>query len=1174
MSRSAVPTRDALEADATVVPAVDGAPPVRQGGEDRPRRRLDKRWGAAIVGGSGWGPGARVGGPGASEPPAAGDGPWASTEEAAEQAEWSRRDRGLRFEAGDFHGRAGGRAVGAQARARAQAYATGAVSPAAPHAGRPAAGERSCVARCSLARSLGSTAGAPPPGSRRRGGGPRAAPPLTAGRRMTDPAALPEGIVTFLFTDLEGSTRLLQAHPAAYREAVRRHHNLLRAAVEAHGGAVFETVGDAVYAAFARPTDAVKAALEGQRALRGEPWGETGELRVRMAVHLGEVERQGAHYFGAPLYRCARLLATAHGGQTVLSEAAAALVRGALPAGATLRDLGAHRLPDLREPERVAQLAHPELPAHFPPLRSLDALPNNLPRPLTSFVGREAAVAAVRERLLRPGVRLLTLTGPGGVGKTRLALRAAAEVLAAPGAFPDGAWLVYLAAVRDPALVPAAVAGALGVKEAVGRSVPEALEDFLSPKRLLLVLDNFEQVLAAGPFVARLLAAAPAAKALVTSRAVLRVAGEHDLEVLPLALPPAPAPLDPRRRPRPGPPARLSQYEAVRLFVERARAARADFAVTNETAPAVAELCHRLDGLPLALELAAARCGSCPPEALLARLGRRLPLLTGGPRDAPARQRTLRGTVAWSHDLLAPAERGLFRRLAVFAGGCTLEAAEAVCGAAGGQDGEPDVDVLEGVATLVDASLLGPAQAPPAPPAGSPAGGAGGGPRYRMLELVREYALERLEEHGETVAGRRRHAAYYAALVERGEPALRSPAAPAWLACFERELDNLRAALGWCLEAGEAGLGLRLFGKLSAHWYLRGDPEEARRWLDALLALPGAGAAPGRVRALNAGALVAVRQSDLGAVRRYAGAALATARARGDDRGAVFARVALLTAGPGETGDPDGRAAAAGRPGRGARDGRPLARGLRRRLRRLRGGPRGRGRGGGAAARGRPGRLPGHGRPLGRRRGGRRVGPGGAPPGRPRARGAGLRRGAGRPPGPRPPAGRGPLPRRRRRGRRRARRPAAGGAPPRGRGRAARRGGRPARGPARRGGRAPRRRRARTAERHRLRRARREGRRWPLDQAVEEIDEGAARPTLPGPTSGGEAGGAGAVGAPLTALERAVAALVARDFTDRRIAAELRIAEHTVATHVDHVIAKLGANSRAEVAAWAAQQGL
>ena len=893
-----------------------------------------------------------------------------------------------------------------------------------------------------------------------------------------------------------------------------------------------------------------------------------------MAVHLGEVERQGAHYFGAPLYRCARLLATAHGGQTVLSEAAAALVRGALPAGATLRDLGAHRLPDLREPERVAQLAHPELPADFPPLRSLDALPNNLPRPLTSFVGREAAVAAVRERLLRPGVRLLTLTGPGGVGKTRLALRAAAEVLAAPGAFPDGAWLVYLAAVRDPALVPAAVAGALGVKEAGGRSVPEALEDFLSPKRLLLVLDNFEQVLAAGPFVARLLAAAPAAKALVTSRAVLRVAGEHDLEVPPLALPPAPAPLDPRRGPRPGPPARLSQYEAVRLFVERARAARADFAVTNETAPAVAELCHRLDGLPLALELAAARVRLLPPEALLARLGRRLPLLTGGPRDAPARQRTLRGTVAWSHDLLAPAERGLFRRLAVFAGGCTLEAAEAVCGAAGGQDGEPDVDVLEGVAALVDASLLGPAQAPPAPPAGDPAGGAGGGPRYRMLELVREYALERLEEHGETGAVRRRHAAYYAALVERGEPALRSPAAPAWLACFERELDNLRAALGWCLEAGEAGLGLRLFGKLSAHWYLRGDPEEARRWLDALLALPGAGAAPGRVRALNAGALVAVRQSDLDAVRGYAGAALATARARADERGAVFARVALLTAGPGETGDPDGRAAAAaalaearatGDPWLGAFAATCIGFGAARTGEDAVAGPLFEAALAGFRATGDPWGVAEAAVELGQvvlRRGDPERAA------RVFAEGLAAHRALGH-----------------RQGVARCLAGAAGAAAARGDPRRAARllgavdalleeAGAPLPGlHAEEVGRhaaAVRARLSATA----FAAARREGRRWPLDQAVEEIDEGAARPTLPGPTSGGEAGGAAGGAAPLTALERAVAALVARDFTDRRIAAELRIAEDTVATHVDHVIAKLGANSRAEVAAWAAQQGL
>jgi predicted ATPase/transcriptional regulator with XRE-family HTH domain len=548
----------------------------------------------------------------------------------------------------------------------------------------------------------------------------------------------------------------------------------------------------------------------------------------------------------------------------------------------------------------------------------------NLPHPLSSFVGREAEVAAVCDRLLQPEVRLLTLTGPGGVGKTRLALQAAAEVMTQPGVFPDGVWFVPLAPVRDPSLVPAALAQVLGVTELGARSVPDVLEDYLRARRLLLVLDNFEQVSGAGPFVAQLLAAAPGTKALVTSRAVLRVAGEHGLSVPPLGLPPLVPPLVtvPRgaapahrergaSRPggamgvaRPVGSARLSQYEAVRLFVERARAAEKGFAVTNETVPAVAEVCHRLDGLPLAIELAAARVRLLPPEALLARLGRRLPLLTGGPRDAPARQRTLRDTVAWSHELLEPAEQPVFRRLAVFAGGCTLDAAEAVCGGAA-RTGEAVADGLDGLAALMDASLLEPMEVAAGGPETAPAADAvWDGPRFRMLETVSEYALERLEASGEVETVRRRHAEYFVAFAEWGEPELRGDRAPIWLARFERELDNVRAALSWCLQHGEASLGLRLFGKLSAHWYLRGDPDEARRWLDALIALPASGTAAGLVRALNAGVITCVRQSDLDGVRRYAAAALAAARRREDAAGAAFSRAALLLCGQAEDGRP------------------------------------------------------------------------------------------------------------------------------------------------------------------------------------------------------------------------------------------------------------------------------
>jgi predicted ATPase/class 3 adenylate cyclase len=672
---------------------------------------------------------------------------------------------------------------------------------------------------------------------------------------------LPAGTVTFLFTDIEGSTRLWEQHPEPMRAALARHDALAAAFVEAHAGTLVKSrgEGDSLFAVFPRATDALAAAVAFQQALIAEPWPAEVSLRVRMALHTGEADLRAGSYYGSEVNRCARLRAVAHGGQVLLSRTTYDLVRDTLPEGASLRDLGEQRLRDLTRPEHVFQLLHPELPADFPPLNTLEARPNNLPVQPTPLIGREQELAALRGLLARDAARLVTLTGPGGTGKTRLALQTAADLL---DEFADGVFFIDLAPISDPELVASAIAQPLGVRESGGQPLRESLKASLREKQVLLVLDNFEQVLAAAPLVAELLAAAPRLKALVTSRALLRLRGEKEFSVPPLSLP------EPRQF---VPLETLSQYGAVALFIQRAQDARPDFAVTNETAPAVAEICSRLDGLPLAIELAAARVKLFSPAALLSRLESRLKLLVGGPRDLPARQQTLRDAIGWSYDLLGEGEKALFRRLAVFVGGCTLEAAEAVCNA----EGDLGADVLEGVAVLVEQSLLRQEE------------GLEGEPRFTMLETIREYAVERLEESGEAEAVRWLHAQHFLTLAEEAEVGLFQLLRLEAMERLAQEHDNLRAALAWCrTEPGGGETGLRLVAALGAFWHFYGHLSEGRSLSEEILKRPPAAErTPARARGLLTVAVMSAEQSDWLTAQALGQESLEIWRQIGDRRG-------------------------------------------------------------------------------------------------------------------------------------------------------------------------------------------------------------------------------------------------------------------------------------------------
>jgi predicted ATPase/class 3 adenylate cyclase len=673
---------------------------------------------------------------------------------------------------------------------------------------------------------------------------------------------LPSGTVTFLLTDIEGSTRNWEASPIAMRAALLRHDALLNEGIAGHSGHVLTErgEGDSFFAVFERASDAVAAVTALQLALHREPWPEGAPVKVRMAIHTGEAT---GDYRGQDVNRCARLRALAHGGQVVMSSPTEALVRHHLPPGVSIQDIGEHRLRDLAQPERVYQLNHDELPGEFPRLRSPGALKHNLPLQLTSFIGRQAEIENLEHQLRDH--HLVTVVGAGGSGKTRLALHVAADLVER---FDDGVWLIDLSPLSDWGQVERAVALPLEIKEEPGRPLEQTLLDHLGDKELLLLFDNCEHLVEAASRVAEsLLRAIPRLRILATSREPLNIPGETAWRIPSLSIPDLDQIPDPDA---------LEQYEAIRLFMDRALAVQPTFALTTDNSPPVVQVCHRLDGVPLAIELAAARMKLMGPEEILKRLEDRFQLLTGGSRTALPRQQTLRAAVDWSHDLLSEEERVLFRRLSVFVSGFDLEAAEQVCRG----DALGVGDILDLLAALVDKSLVAADIE------------ADGSFRYRLHETLRQYGHEKLiaEEEGRA---RDQHLAHFLDLAERAYTrAGRTDPTAAWLDRQERDHDNYRAALAWSRERHPEEF-VRLAGALSSLWWLRAiHLPEGREWLaDALATRQGLPAAV--ARALTGASLLASWGTEPTKAAVLAEESLAIWRDLGDALGEALALEAL-----------------------------------------------------------------------------------------------------------------------------------------------------------------------------------------------------------------------------------------------------------------------------------------
>ncbi len=614
---------------------------------------------------------------------------------------------------------------------------------------------------------------------------------------------LPSGTVSFLFTDIEGSTRRWESHRDQMQHAVARHDKLLRAASAKHGGVVFKTVGDAFCVAFRRPEDALGAALDAQRALGEEDFTGVDGLRARMAIHTGTADERDGDYFGPTVNRVARLLAVGHGGQVLVSGTSADLLQGSMPARTSLRDLGEHLLRDLTRPEQVYQLVSPGLPEIFPALRSLGALPNNLPRQATSFIGRDEELAEIKTLVAKS--QLVTLVGTGGVGKTRAALQVGADLLDGSG---DGVWFVDLAQVAGTSYVIPEIARVFSIQPQADHDFLDDLRFYLKGKHLLLIIDNCEHVVAeASRVISELIKTCPRVYVLATSREGLNVHGEHVYRMPSLSVP---SPLE-----KPDAEAAL-RYGAVALFVARASALDSQFSFTDEKVPIVADICRRLDGIALAIELAAARVTILSLKQLSQRLDERFRLLTGGDRTALPRQQTMRAAIDWSYELLSETEQTVFRRLSIFQGGWTLEAASTVCS----DDSLDEFAIFDTMSLLVNKSLVVVEFSAETQ-------------RYRLLESLRQYGLERLNQRTEVDVIGRRHAQYFAEFGRRIGEKWQTMPDVVWLAAIDEEIDNIRAALSWSLEKGnDPTLGARLAEQLWVFWFGR-SPHEGKRWMEA-----------------------------------------------------------------------------------------------------------------------------------------------------------------------------------------------------------------------------------------------------------------------------------------------------------------------------------------------------